>query len=75
MYGKVATRTRWAGYGRHVREEKWIWGFVRRHEGKRPLGRHRCRWKNNIKMYDKKVGWQNMDCIILAQDRDKCLFF
>ena len=53
MYGKEATRLRWAGYGRHVRDEKWISGFVWRPEVKRSFGRHRCRWKNNIKMYVK----------------------
>ena len=55
MYGKEATRSRWAGYGRHVREDKWIRGFVGKPEVKIPLGRHRCKWKNNIKMYVKKV--------------------
>jgi hypothetical protein len=40
----------WAGYDRHVREEKWICDFVGRPEGKRPLGRHGYKWKNNIKM-------------------------
>jgi hypothetical protein len=53
LYGKGATWLRWAGYGRHVREEKWICGFEGR--PKRPLGRHRYRWKNNIKIYVKKV--------------------
>jgi hypothetical protein len=40
-------------------------------EGKRPLGRHRCRWKDNIKMDLQEVGWRGMDCIDLARDRDR----
>jgi hypothetical protein len=37
-------------------------------EGKRPLGRPRCRWVDNIKMGLRKIGW---DWIDLAQDRDQ----
>jgi hypothetical protein len=40
-------------------------------EGKRPLGRPRCRWENNIKMYLGEIGWGGMDWIDLAQDRDQ----
>jgi hypothetical protein len=39
-------------------------------EGKRPLGRTRCKWKDNIKMDLREVGWGDMDWIHLAQDRD-----
>jgi hypothetical protein len=35
--------------------------------GKRLLGRHRCRWKNNIKIHVREIGWGDMDWIILAQ--------
>jgi hypothetical protein len=38
---------------------------------KRPLRRPRCRWMDNIKMDLGDVGWGGMDCIGLAQDRDK----
>jgi hypothetical protein len=38
-------------------------------EGKRPLGRHRSRWEDNIKVDLKEVGCGGMDCIELAQDR------
>jgi hypothetical protein len=31
--------------------------LVGRPEGRRPLGRPRCRWKDNIKMYLQEVGW------------------
>jgi hypothetical protein len=38
-------------------------------EGKRPLGRPRCRWEDNIKMDLQGVGCRGMDWIELAQDR------
>ena len=40
-------------------------------EGKRPLGRPRPRWENNIKMDLQKVGCAVMDWIELSQDRDR----
>jgi hypothetical protein len=40
-------------------------------EGKRPLGRPRRRWVNNIKMGLREIGWGCMDWIDLAQDRDQ----
>jgi hypothetical protein len=39
--------------------------------GKRPLGRPRCRWEDNIKMDHQEVGYGGMDWIELAQDRDR----
>jgi hypothetical protein len=44
--------------------------FVGKPEGKRPPGRHRCRWEDNIKMYLQEVGW-GMDWLDLAQDKDR----
>jgi hypothetical protein len=35
-------------------------------EGKRPLGRPRCRWVDNIKMYLTGIGWSGVDGIDLA---------
>ena len=40
-------------------------------EGKRPLGRYRCRWKNNINMDLQEVGCGGTDWIDLAPDRDR----
>jgi hypothetical protein len=40
-------------------------------EGKRPLGRPRCRWVENIKMGLREIGWDGVDWINLAQDRDQ----
>jgi hypothetical protein len=40
-------------------------------EGKRPLGRPRRRWVDDVKMYLGDIGWDGMDWIDLAQDRDQ----
>ena len=40
-------------------------------EGKRPLGRPRRRWVDNIKMLLQEVGCGATGCIDLAQDRDR----
>jgi hypothetical protein len=40
-------------------------------EGRRPFGRPRRRWEDNIKMDLREVGWGGMDWINLAQDRDR----
>jgi hypothetical protein len=40
-------------------------------EGKRPLGRPRRRWVDDIKMNLRETGWNSMDWIDLAQDRDQ----
>jgi hypothetical protein len=45
--------------------------LVGKPEGKRPLGRSRCRWVYNIKMYLREIGWDDMDWIDVSQDRDQ----
>jgi hypothetical protein len=40
-------------------------------EGKRPLGRPRRRWRDNIKVDLQEVGCGGMNWIDLAQDRDR----
>jgi hypothetical protein len=35
-----------------------------------PLGRHIGRWKDNIKMDFREIGWSGVDCIDLAQDEN-----
>jgi hypothetical protein len=55
---------RWAG---HVAYRV----LVGRPEGRRPLGRPRRRWEDNIKMDLQEVGWWGMDWIELAEDRDR----
>jgi hypothetical protein len=44
--------------------------LVGKPEGKRPLGRPRHRWVDNIKMDLRETGWDGVDWIDLAQDRD-----
>jgi hypothetical protein len=48
-----------------------IRALVGKPEGRRPLGRPRRRWEDNIKMDLREVGWEGMDWINLAQDRDR----
>jgi hypothetical protein len=43
--------------------------LVRKPEGKRPLGRPRRRWLDNIKMDVREINWGDMDWIDLVQDR------
>ena len=45
--------------------------LVGKSEGKRPLGRHRRRWEDNIKVDVQEVGCGGMEWIELAQDRDR----
>jgi len=45
--------------------------LVGKAEGRRPLGRPRRRWEDNIKMDHQKVGCGGIDWIELAQDRDR----
>jgi hypothetical protein len=62
-------RVRWA---KHVtRLGRGGLNLVGKPEGKRPLGRPRRRWEDNIKVDLRKKGWGGMDWIDLAQDRDQ----
>jgi hypothetical protein len=45
--------------------------LVGKPEGKRPLGRPRHRWVENIKMELRETGWDGVDWIDMAQDRDQ----
>jgi hypothetical protein len=45
--------------------------MVGKPERKRPLGKPRSRWVDNIKMDLREIGWDDMDWIDLAQDRDQ----
>jgi hypothetical protein len=44
--------------------------LVRKYEEKRPLGKPKRRWENNTCMEVKEKGWEGMDWMHLAQDRD-----
>ena len=52
-------------------KERRIQGFGGKPEGKRPLGRLRRRWEDNIRMDLQEVGCGDMDWIGLAQDRNR----
>jgi hypothetical protein len=45
--------------------------LVGKPEGRRPLGRPSRRWMNNIKMDTRERGWDGIDWIDLAQDRNQ----
>jgi hypothetical protein len=64
-------RMRWAGRVARMGEERGAYRIlVGRTERRRPLGRPRLRWEDNIKMDLQEVGWGGMNWIKLAQDRD-----
>jgi hypothetical protein len=61
----------WAGHAARMGEGRGVYRvLVEKPEGKRALGRSRCRWENNIKMDLQEVGCGGMDWIGLAQHRD-----
>ena len=65
-------RMRWAGHVSRMGEERGLYRvLVGKPEGKRPLGRPRRRWVDNIRMDLPEVVCGYMDWIGLAQDRDK----
>ena len=64
-------RMRWAEHVARMGEERGAYRFlVRKPEGKRPVGRPRLRWVDNIRMNLQEVGCGYVDWIGLAQDRD-----
>jgi hypothetical protein len=63
---------RWAGHVARMGEKRNAYGIlVGKPEGKRPLGRLRRRWVDNIKINLREIGWDGMDWIDVAQDRDQ----
>jgi hypothetical protein len=65
-------RMRWAGHvARMVAKRNAYRVLVGKSEGKRPLGRTRRRWVDNIKINLREIKWDGMDWIHLAQDRDQ----
>jgi hypothetical protein len=67
-----ARRMRWAGHVARMGEVRGAYNIlVGRPERRRPLGRPRRRWEDNIKMDLKEIGFGDVDWIHLAQDRDR----
>jgi hypothetical protein len=61
---------RWAGHVVCVKEGRGVYRvLVGRPEGKRPLGRPRRRWEDNIKIGLREIGIDGANWIRLAQDR------
>ena len=61
-----------AGHVARMGERRRVYKvLVEKPERKRPLGRPRRRWEDNIKMYFQGVGCGDIDWIKLAQDRDR----
>jgi hypothetical protein len=64
---KVSRRMRWVGHVARIGVERGVYRvLVGKPEGKRPLGRPRCRWEDNIKMDLEKVGGDHGDWMELA---------
>jgi hypothetical protein len=69
---RIIKLMRWAGHVARMGEKKNAYRLlVGKPEGKRPPGRPRRRWVDNIRMDLGKVGWGDVDWIGLAQDRNR----
>jgi len=65
-------RIRWAGHVARMGEGRGVYRvLVGKPEGRRPLGRPRRRWEDNIRMDLREVGCVCVDWIELAQERDR----
>jgi len=65
-------KNEWAGHGACMGERRGVYRVLMgKLERKRPLGRPRRRWKDNIEMDLQEVGRWGMDWVDLAQDRDR----
>jgi hypothetical protein len=63
-------KMRWAGHAARMGEGRGVYRvFVGRPEGRRPLGRSRRRWEDNIKMDLREIGIDGANWFQLAQDR------
>jgi hypothetical protein len=63
---------RWAGHIERMGEKRNAYRLlVGKPERKRPLGRPRCRWVDNIRKDLEEVGWSDVDWIGLAKDRNR----
>jgi hypothetical protein len=65
-------RMRWAGHVAQLGETRNAYRIlVGKPEGKIPLRRPRRRWVDNIKMDLREIGWDGVDWIELAEERDQ----
>jgi hypothetical protein len=67
---EIKSRMRWAGHVARMGEGRGVYRLlVGRPEGKRPLGRPRRKWEDNIKLDLREIGIDGVNWIQLAQDR------
>ena len=73
LFGVINSRNmRWTGHVACMGVGRGVYRvLVGKPEGKRPPGKPRCRWEDNIKMDLQEVGCGGMDWIELAQDMDR----
>jgi hypothetical protein len=65
-------RMRWAGCVANLGDIRNSYNIlVEKPEQKSPLRRPRCRWEDNARMDLRGTGWEGLDWMHLAQDRDK----
>jgi hypothetical protein len=56
-------RVRWVGHVASMVEERDVYiVLVVKPEGRRPLGRPRCRWEDGIRMDLREIGWGSLEC-------------
>ena len=68
----LKSRLRWAGHVARMEQSRNAYRvLVVKPEGKRPLGRPRRRWEDNIRMDLREVGCDSDEWIDLAEDRDQ----
>jgi hypothetical protein len=67
-------RMRWVGHLARMGEERKLYKvLVGKPEGKRPLGRPRCRWEDMVRMDLREIGWEDVEWVQLAQDKGQWL--
>jgi hypothetical protein len=65
-------KMRWAEHVARMGEDRNVYRVLMgKPEGKRPLGRPRPRWEDEIRMDLREIGWGSVNWIQLAQDRDR----
>jgi hypothetical protein len=69
----IKSRMRWARHEARMGEMRNAYKILVGKPGtKRPLGGSRRRWENNIRMDLREIGWEGVDWMHLAEDRDQC---
>jgi hypothetical protein len=69
---QLKSRRMWAGHVARMEEERNVYRILMgKPEGRRPLERPRRRWEDGIRMDLRENGWDSVDWIQLAQDRDR----